>query len=167
MKALLTALALLALAGLGWLIWGDDFRPHEPVRLLEQPRPGAAGPGQPGAATGALGKAPTTLGAASATPDSSSAAVPQASPPLASAQPLAQPAVTPNAANSAAQDPLQAFRRAVEEANARRPTSGSNTPPIHYDSLPQAIEAARRAQLQASAPPPEPAPGAGINPFTR
>ncbi len=162
---LLAALVLLALAGLAWLTWGDYLRPHEPVRVLDSAR------GRPGPAVDTPMAEPAQP-AGSAVPgvaavESPGLTGPPAQPALAPLQPAAPQA----APASAVQDPLQTFRRAIEEAQARNAAQGNSAPATtpRYTSLPEAIEAARRAQLQASAPQraPEPAPSAGINPFTR
>jgi hypothetical protein len=81
------------------------------------------------------------------------------------------PPATANPAAAAVSDPVAVFRRAIEEAQARQAQQPQQTPATPgngpaFTSLPEAIEAARRAQLQAQ-PAATPASGAGINPFSR
>ena len=142
MRAGLLGLALL-LAALGWLAWDGYFAPaHEPVRVLNTER---TTPPPPPVMPAPAAMAPPPVVAAPAEP-----AGPPAPPPT--AQPVA--------------DPIAAFRRAVEEAQARQATQGpmpaTSGVPL---TLPEAIEAARRAQQAGSSA--QPAPGAAINPFGR
>lgn len=149
------AIAALLLGGLAWLWWGDEVHPHEPVRVIVSPPgtpPRAETASTPGFAAG-LGQ-----------PAGSSAAPPQPLPQTAASALTGTPAPAVATTSAPVQDPLAAFRRAIEEAQARQAAQGGPTQPAQrYTSLPEAIEAARRAQQQASAP--QPAPGAGLNPF--
>ncbi len=153
------AIAALLLGCLAWLWWGDELRPHEPVRVITRP-PGAPAQAEAASTPGLA----TSLGQ----PAGSSAAPPQAHPQADASALTGTPALATTTASAPLQDPLAAFRRAIEEAQARQAAQGGQAQTAQrYNSLPEAIEAARRAQQQASAPQPapQPAPGAGLNPF--
>ena len=146
MKALLICLSLVLLGGVAWLLWGGASMPHP----SEQ-----ATPAQPGPPQVAEPVAVPPVAAASEAKPVISVGV------GATVQPVLAPPPKPPA------NAWQEVERRIPAEQKQLALQGPRQPfAVQYNNLQKALEEARRAFPAASAASaPEPAPGAGINPF--